>query len=47
MPQAQLPRNVAYLAVDYPKYRESPVSDPRHFNDPHILLEAYRQRVIR
>uniref|UniRef100_A0AAN0JCZ4 Acyl-coenzyme A oxidase n=1 Tax=Amphimedon queenslandica TaxID=400682 RepID=A0AAN0JCZ4_AMPQE len=47
MPQAQLPSNVAYLAADYPKYKESPVSDPKHFNDPHILLEAYRQRVIR
>ncbi|XP_003391494.1 PREDICTED: peroxisomal acyl-coenzyme A oxidase 1-like, partial [Amphimedon queenslandica] len=47
VPQAQLPNNVAYLGVDYPKYKESPVLTPKQFNDPHILLEAYRQRVIR
>ena len=47
VPQAQLPNNVAYLAADYPKYKESPVLTPKQFNDPHILLEAYRQRVIR
>ena len=47
LPQSQLPNNVCYLASDYPKYMESAVHTPKQFSDPHVLLEAYRQRAKR
>ena len=47
LPQSQLPNNVCYLASDYPKYMESAVHTPKKFSDPHVLLEAYRQRAKR
>lgn len=45
--QSQLPTNVCYLAVDYPQHTQCSVFTPKHFNDPHVLLEAYRQRAKR
>ena len=47
LPASKLPSNVSYLAADYPLHRSSPVRTAEQFMDPHIQLEAYRQRARR
>ena len=44
---SQLPTDVSYLASDYPKHRRCSAMTSHQFSDPHILLEAYRQRARR
>ena len=45
--QSQLPPNIAYLASDFPKHTSCAAHSPEQFSDPHLLLEAYRQRARR
>ena len=45
--QSQLPPNIVYLATDYPRHTSCAAHAPEHFSDPHLLLEAYRQRARR
>ena len=45
--QSQLPPNIAYLASDFPKHTSCAAHSPDQFSDPHLLLEAYRQRARR
>ena len=45
--QSQLPLNIAYLASDFPKHTSCAAHSPEQFSDPHLLLEAYRQRARR
>ena len=45
--QSQLPPNIVYLACDYPKHTSCAAHTPEQFSDPHLLLEAYRQRARR
>ena len=47
LPQSQLPGDVSYLASDFHKHIQSGVVTSQQFSDPHVLLEAYRQRARR
>ena len=43
----QLPEDVSYLASDFYKHKRCLAMASQQFSDPHILLEAYRQRARR
>ncbi|XP_064382738.1 peroxisomal acyl-coenzyme A oxidase 1-like isoform X2 [Halichondria panicea] len=47
LPSSGLADNVAYLASNYTLQKRSPVRTAQQFLDPHVLLEAYRQRARR
>ena len=47
LPQSQLPGDVSYLASDFHKHIQSGAVRSQQFSDPHLLLEAYRQRARR
>ena len=47
VPASQLPSNVDYLASDYPLHKYCGVKKAQQFMDPHVQLEAYRQRARR
>ncbi|XP_064382734.1 peroxisomal acyl-coenzyme A oxidase 1-like isoform X1 [Halichondria panicea] len=47
LPSSGLADNVAYLASNYTFQKRSPVRTAQQFLDPHVLLEAYRQRARR
>ena len=47
LPQSQLPGDVSYLASDFHKHIQSGAVTSQQFSDPHLLLEAYRQRARR
>ena len=45
--QQQLPDDINYLGNNFLKQKRCPVMNSQQFNDPHTLLEAYRQRARR
>ena len=47
LPASKLPKNVSYLASDYYLHKSCPLRTAEQFSDPHIQLEAYRQRARR
>ena len=47
LPASKLPANVSYLASDYYLHKSCPLRTAEQFSDPHIQLEAYRQRARR
>lgn len=46
-PMSSLPTNVCYLATDYPGHASCGVRSLDQFSDPHVQLEAFRQRARR
>ena len=44
---SKLSVNVAYLGSDFPVHKYCAVKTSGQFTDPHIQLEAYRQRARR
>ncbi len=44
LPSTELVDNVAYLASNYTLQKRSAVRTAQQFLDPHVLLDAYRQR---
>ncbi|CAI8005627.1 Peroxisomal acyl-coenzyme A oxidase 1 [Geodia barretti] len=46
-PMSALPTNVCYLATDYPGHASCGVRSVNRLSDPHLQLEAFRQRARR
>ena len=46
-PMSALPTNVCYLATDYPGHASCGVRTVDQLSDPHLQLEAFRQRARR